>query len=48
MGRAGGLREDFHQKPEAARSVGRAGGLTEDFFNPLDPIDFHPGCGISP
>ena len=29
--RAGGLREDFHQRPQAARGVGRAGGLREDF-----------------
>ena len=31
MRRAGGLREDFHQRSEAARVVRRAGGLREDF-----------------
>ena len=28
---AGGLREDFHQRPGATRGVERAGGLREDF-----------------
>ena len=31
MGRAGGLREDFSQRDEAARRVGRVGGLREGF-----------------
>ena len=30
MGRAGGLREDFHQTVDAAGQVGRAGGLRKD------------------
>ena len=30
-GGGGGLREDFPQRPEAARGVWRAGGLREDF-----------------
>ena len=33
MGRAGGLREDFHQRAEGARGVGRAGGLRDRAAN---------------
>ena len=35
-GGAGGLREDFHQRVEAARGVWRAGGLREDFHQRVE------------
>ena len=38
VGRAGGLKEDFHQRAEAVRGVGRAGGLREDFHQRAEAV----------